>query len=162
MFVNKRKEGFTLIEIVIVLAIAALIMVIVFVAVQGAQRSRRDTQRKKALDSIVGQLENYSANNNGKYPNNNSQWNNSSNSFINLYVDGRGEYVDPTSGNQYSFSNQVASFSDFSDTNTQCASGFKGNSNENGAGSVVYAIDTSTNKYKLRMCLESEDYEYQQ
>ena len=48
------NKGFTLIEIVIVLAIAALIMVIVFLAVQGAQRSQRDTATKNnATKNIV-------------------------------------------------------------------------------------------------------------
>jgi len=159
MRINK-KSGFTLIEIVIVLAIAALIMVIVFVAVAGAQRSRRDTQRKRALDSIVAQLENYSSNNKTIYPKNNVTWNSSASSFVNQYIVGRNEYVDPSSGNQYSFSNQAATFTQFDEINAQCVAGFKGNSNANAAGSVVYAVDPTTNKYKLRMCLENGDYEY--
>jgi prepilin-type N-terminal cleavage/methylation domain-containing protein len=63
-----KRKGFTLIEIVIVLAIAALIMVIVFLAVQGAQRSRRDTQTKNDVNRIIALAENYASANNGNYP----------------------------------------------------------------------------------------------
>ena len=41
-----RRVAGTLIEIVLVLAIAGLLLVIVFLAVSGAQKSRRDSQRK--------------------------------------------------------------------------------------------------------------------
>jgi prepilin-type N-terminal cleavage/methylation domain-containing protein len=59
----KNKQGFTLIEIVIVLSIAALIMIIVFFAVAGAQRSRRDQQRKALAARIVSQLDVWQSNN---------------------------------------------------------------------------------------------------
>jgi prepilin-type N-terminal cleavage/methylation domain-containing protein len=64
----KKEKGFTLIEIVLVLAIAGLLLVIVFLAVSGAQKSRRDTQRKTDLSRIAAQLESYASNNNGLYP----------------------------------------------------------------------------------------------
>ena len=63
-----KKPGFTLIEIVIVLAIAALIMVIVFLAVSGAQRSRRDTVTKNAAYQALVAMATYAGNNNGLYP----------------------------------------------------------------------------------------------
>jgi prepilin-type N-terminal cleavage/methylation domain-containing protein len=65
----KKEKGFTLIEIVLVLAIAGLLLVIVFLAVSGAQKSRRDTQRKNDLSRIAAQLESYASNTNGNYPN---------------------------------------------------------------------------------------------
>ena len=64
----KKEKGFTLIEIVLVLAIAGLLLVIVFLAVSGAQKSRRDSQRKNDLGRIAAALENYASNNNGTYP----------------------------------------------------------------------------------------------
>ena len=64
-----NKKGFTLIEIVLVLAIAALIMVIVFVALQGAQRSRRDTARKNDAGRLLSAIETCASNNNGSYAN---------------------------------------------------------------------------------------------
>ncbi len=63
-----ERKGFTLIEIVIVLAIAALILVIVFLAIQGAQRSRRDTEQRNAAARLLAQMENFAGNNNGTYP----------------------------------------------------------------------------------------------
>jgi prepilin-type N-terminal cleavage/methylation domain-containing protein len=48
-----KKKGFTLIEIVIVLAIAALILVIVFLAVGGAQRSQRDTASQDGAAKMI-------------------------------------------------------------------------------------------------------------
>jgi prepilin-type N-terminal cleavage/methylation domain-containing protein len=62
------RKGFTLIEVVLVLAIAGLILVIVFLAVAGAQLSRRDSQRNNDLSRIASQLEAFSGNNNGNYP----------------------------------------------------------------------------------------------
>ena len=61
-----KKSGFTLIEIVIVLAIAALIMVIVFVAVSGAQRSRRDTEKRSVAAAVLASLTQCASDNKGK------------------------------------------------------------------------------------------------
>ena len=66
--ISRKKSGFTLIEIVIVLAIAALIMVIVFVAVQGAQRSRRDTTSRSNAAATLAAIEQYASNNSGSLP----------------------------------------------------------------------------------------------
>ncbi len=52
-----KKPGFTLIEIVIVLAIAALIMVIVFVATQGALQARRNDQRRSDARRVLAAVE---------------------------------------------------------------------------------------------------------
>jgi len=64
----KKEKGFTLIEIVLVLAIAGLLLVIVFLAVSGAQKSRRDSQRKNDVSRIAAQLESFASNDNGLYP----------------------------------------------------------------------------------------------
>lgn len=158
----KPRKGFTLIEIVIVLAIAALIMIIVFVAVQGTQRSRRNAQRQRALDSIAGQVETYASNNRGKYPSG-SEWNGAGdNTFVKQYIAGRAEYIDPVSGEQYYFNDTSINFTQFDSDSAQCKAGFKGSPNENGAGAVVYAYDSITKKYRLRMCLENADYELKQ
>ena len=62
------RKGFTLIEIVIVLAIAALIMVIVFLAVQGAQRAQRDEFRRTVVNQAAAAFQQYRGNNNGTAP----------------------------------------------------------------------------------------------
>lgn len=58
-----KPTGFTLIEVVLVLAIAGLIMTIVFLAVGGAQRTRRDAARKNNAGRVLAALESYSSNN---------------------------------------------------------------------------------------------------
>lgn len=62
------NKGFTLIEVVIVLAIAALIMVIVFLAVQGANRAQRDTARKNQANQILAAAQQFASNNSGQFP----------------------------------------------------------------------------------------------
>ena len=61
----KRDKGFTLIEIVLVLAIAGLLLVIVFLAVQGANRSRRDAQRKQDAARMLAAITECASNHNG-------------------------------------------------------------------------------------------------
>lgn len=64
----KAKKGFTIIEVVLVLAIAGLIFLMVFVALPALQRSQRDTQRRDDMARFLSQLAQYQANNNGKVP----------------------------------------------------------------------------------------------
>lgn len=64
---NKLKRGFTLVEIVIVLAIAALIMVVVFLAVQGAQRGQRNDTRRSVAGRVLAAAASYQGNNNGAF-----------------------------------------------------------------------------------------------
>jgi prepilin-type N-terminal cleavage/methylation domain-containing protein len=65
---NKRKaSGFTIIEVMIVLAIAGLIMVIVFIAVPQLQRNQRDNARQNIANRIKAEMETYAGNNQGLY-----------------------------------------------------------------------------------------------
>lgn len=66
--VTKSKSGFTIIEVVLVLAIAGLIFLIVFLAVPALQRSQRDTQRKSDSSRALSSLSNYKSNNRGNLP----------------------------------------------------------------------------------------------
>ncbi len=65
---QKADKGFTIIEVMIVLAIAGLIMLIVFLAVPALQRNSRNTQRKSDASRISSAVANYVANNNGRQP----------------------------------------------------------------------------------------------
>lgn len=65
---SKQEQGFTLIEIVIVLAIAAAIMLMVFLAVTGARASQRDTQRRSDVSRMAATMESYASSNSGTYP----------------------------------------------------------------------------------------------
>ncbi|MBI4034600.1 type II secretion system protein [Candidatus Saccharibacteria bacterium] len=62
------ESGFTIIEVVIVLAIAGLIMLIVFLAVPQLQRNSRDQARRAILSRIKAEIENYASNSGGTYP----------------------------------------------------------------------------------------------
>lgn len=65
---KKRQAGFTIIEVLIVLAIAGLIMLIVFLAVPALQRNSRNTQVRSAASGILAAVNEYSTNNNGQLP----------------------------------------------------------------------------------------------
>jgi prepilin-type N-terminal cleavage/methylation domain-containing protein len=65
---TKRAEGFTIIEVMIVLAIAGLIMVIVFIAVPQLQRNQRDNARQNIANRVKAEIETYAGNNQGLYP----------------------------------------------------------------------------------------------
>lgn len=100
---HKHKEGFTIIEVVLVLAIAGLIFLMVFIALPALQRSQRDTQRKNHLSAIAAQLENARSNSKGRYVSDyasNNQLENFISQYITPYED---EYRDPSTGNVYAF-----------------------------------------------------------
>ena len=65
---RKRQSGFTIIEVLIVLAIAGLIMLVVFLAVPALQRNSRNTQRKSDISAILGAVQEYTDNNQGTLP----------------------------------------------------------------------------------------------
>jgi prepilin-type N-terminal cleavage/methylation domain-containing protein len=63
-----KHAGFTIIEVMIVLAIAGLIMGIVFLAIPALQRTNRNTQRKNDASRLAGLVAEYGSNNNGSLP----------------------------------------------------------------------------------------------
>jgi len=65
---KKKDEGFTIIEVLIVLVIAGLIMLIVFLAVPALQRSSRNTQRRDDVAKLLAIAQEFTNNNNGTLP----------------------------------------------------------------------------------------------
>lgn len=65
---QSNDKGFTIIEVMIVLAIAGLILLIVFLAVPALQRNSRNTQRKNDIQATLGAISTYTSNNNGTAP----------------------------------------------------------------------------------------------
>ena len=63
---QSHKKGFTIIEVVLVLAIAGLIFLMVFVALPALQRNQRDTQRRDDYGMLSSAITSYSANNGGR------------------------------------------------------------------------------------------------
>ena len=62
---KSNRKGFTIIEVMIVLAIAGLILLIVFLAVPALQRNSRNTQRKSDINNMLGAISELTANSNG-------------------------------------------------------------------------------------------------
>jgi prepilin-type N-terminal cleavage/methylation domain-containing protein len=92
--VSNNKKGFTIIEVVLVLAVAALIFLIVFLAVPALQRSRRDTARKNDVGRAIAQLESYASSHNGEYPSNVANFNLFKVDFLDNFADpGKGSYT---------------------------------------------------------------------
>ncbi|MBQ7202103.1 type II secretion system protein [Candidatus Saccharibacteria bacterium] len=116
-----NKTGFTIIEVVLVLAIAGLIFIMVFVALPALQRSQRDTSRREDILNFVSEVKKYMISNRGPLPgsgdtidNNtivNVTWNDTlagstggNNKWSGFYRDYLGEkFVDPD-GENYSLS----------------------------------------------------------
>ncbi|NTW61211.1 prepilin-type N-terminal cleavage/methylation domain-containing protein [Candidatus Saccharibacteria bacterium] len=116
----KQRTGFTIIEVVLVLAIAGLIFMMVFIALPALQRTQRDMQRKDDLARMMTELTHYTSNNRGSLPNGTSGWNSFETSYLlanndtfvdpagaasgqsvtdryNLKIDSSGTYTDLTS-----------------------------------------------------------------
>ena len=93
---TQQKKGFTIIEVVLVLAIAGLIFLMVFIALPALQRGQRDSQRRDDVSRVVSQLTSYATNNRGSLPGALDT------SFLNNYMKASdGEFQDPKSGSTY-------------------------------------------------------------
>ena len=69
---NKKqmnKSGFTIIEVVLVMAVAGLIFVMVFAALPALQVSSRDTQRRESVMTLISKIKDFQTNNRGALPN---------------------------------------------------------------------------------------------
>lgn len=97
---QKKSSGFTIIEVVLVLAIAGLIFLMVFIALPALQRNQRDTQRKNDLSRLQTAVNNYQSNNRGSLPNADSaSWNTFATNYLKV---GGDSFADPTRGD-YTF-----------------------------------------------------------
>lgn len=116
------KGGFTIIEVVLVLAIAGLIFLMVFLAYPALRRSQQDSQRQSQLGEMTAAVQKFQQNNNGRLPtdgstpaqeggdeikldegwpcNNSSSTSNSAVCFIRNYMNGAtneyNEWIDPS------------------------------------------------------------------
>lgn len=95
----KKEGGFTIIEVVLVLAIAGLIFLIVFLALPALQRSQRDTQRKNDLSRFMSQLTQYQSNHQGAIPNDAVGVTTNWSAFVSAYLtNNNSAFGDPQSG----------------------------------------------------------------
>ena len=63
-----KEKGFTIIEVVLVLAIAGLIFLMVFLALPALQSSQRDSARKNDVSIVASAVSTYTGNNRGAVP----------------------------------------------------------------------------------------------
>lgn len=98
---KQKQKGFTIIEVVLVLAIAGLIFLMVFIALPALQRSQRDTQRKHDLAGVITQVNSYQSNNRGKAPQDQNDWKTLLDDYLHA---GGDEFTDPN-GTAYAFTN---------------------------------------------------------
>lgn len=63
---NRKESGFTIVEVMIVLAIAGLIILVVFLAVPALQRNSRNTQRSSDAGLVGGAVNECLSNRNGQ------------------------------------------------------------------------------------------------
>jgi len=68
MKIQRKEKGFTIIEVVLVLAIAGLIFLMVFIALPALQRGQRDTARKNDVSVVSSAVSTYTGNNRGEFP----------------------------------------------------------------------------------------------
>ena len=87
------KNGFTIIEVVLVLAIAGLIFLMVFIALPALQRNQRDTQRKDDVGRFMSAINSYQSNNRGSVPETQTEVT----TFVQQYLlQGGDSFVDPS------------------------------------------------------------------
>ena len=102
---SSQKPAFTIIEVVLVLAIAGLIFLMVFIALPTSQRNQRDTRRKNDMSRLKTAMDSYKSNDRGNLPWGTDRygvWSQSDNFGINYLKADQGEFGDPSSG-RYAF-----------------------------------------------------------
>ena len=124
---TKSKKGFTIIEVVLVLAIAGLIFLMVFIALPALQRSQRDTQRRDDMARFMSQLSQYQSNNAGKVPKTINEYNSGTGEerkgFIPNYLEAGGDsFNDPSTGEPY----EVVDVSSCKGQGNECKNNSKG------------------------------------
>ena len=87
---KNNKKGFTIIEVVLVLAIAGLIFLMVFIALPALQRSQRNTRRRQDMARILSAFNDFQANNNGEMPTGSTTDTNGVTKFMERYVGAAG------------------------------------------------------------------------
>ena len=98
---SSQKPAFTIIEVVLVLAIAGLIFLMVFIALPALQRNQRDTQRKNDMSRLKTAMDSYKSNDRGNLPWGTDRygvWSQSDNFGINYLKADQGEFNDPSRG----------------------------------------------------------------
>ena len=146
MFKNLRKqaEGFTIIEVMIVLVIAAVILLIVFLAVPALQRNSRNTQRKNDVASVLSAMNEYANNNGGKYPTTAQQQSDAlANAKLGFYQSGNVTYGSTSTANPSNTENAVIV------VNGDCATSGGTVVAKNRTVAVMYTVETGSSPQNI-------------
>jgi prepilin-type N-terminal cleavage/methylation domain-containing protein len=65
---SRDNRGFTIIETMIVLAVAGLILLLIFEAIPALERSSRNNQRRQDVQTILAAVSHYELNDSGNFP----------------------------------------------------------------------------------------------
>lgn len=154
---TQKDRGFTIIEVVLVLAIAGLIFLMVFLALPALQRGQRDAQRKDDISRISTQIQNYASANKGSIPTT-AQMTTATTGFVVRYLGGSAtvagsEYQDPGTGTGYTITTTTA---DPTDGQINYQTGFICGTD----GATTAPTTASTRKYVLRIKLEGQTSPY--
>ena len=153
----KTNPAFTIIEVVLVLAIAGLIFLMVFIALPGLQRNQRDTQRKNDMSRLKTAIDSYKANNRGKVPEfsiigyANMPFS-TTELGVNYLKAGEGEFKDPN-GEEYLARAANTRAVGFKETSNSSNSVFVTFSKKCGSDGALVEAD-GTNNYAIQYVLE--------
>lgn len=151
------ESGFTIIEVVLVLAVAALIFLMVFNAFGMLQRGEHDSRRTKTLSQITLQIDNYSSSSRNMIPSMNKI-----NTFVEKYLGGSGnvagrDYTDPSTGEGYVFTATSSDPTELGEINYQtgviCTD--DGGVTKSGAGRRNYALRTKLENQSSLLCVDN-------
>ena len=95
-----KQKGFTIIEVVLVLAIAALIFLMVFIALPALQRNQRDGARKEVVGKVTSAITTYQSNKRGIQP--------GSGADLKGYVDGVDVAAEAVKGDKGNYSSSTS------------------------------------------------------
>jgi prepilin-type N-terminal cleavage/methylation domain-containing protein len=152
---KRKSEGFTIIEVLIVLAIAGLIMVVVFLAVPNLQRNQRNTARRQDASTILTGADNQVSNANGSMPTDLSFYDLTTSNQLGGLTVGSGTSGTLTanqinlralsSGNTYSATAPTTGDAVLVATNAQCVSGTTNQvSYKSRSIAVIYTVEKSS------------------
>lgn len=161
MNIRKKETGFTIIEVVLVLAIAGLIFLMVFIALPALQRNQRDTQRKNDLSRAMTALNSFASNNRGAVPTESTVNTTFKTGYLTVsgdsFLDPQGAGSSDSSATSYIFNTTSAATGDLSagfSTDTQNTIYYAVGRVCNAAGGELAPTGAGSRKVTMRMYLE--------
>ena len=148
------QKGFTIIEVVLVLAIAGLIFLVVFLALPQLQESRRDTQRRSDMGRLLAAMTTYAGSNNGRYPTTADDFDNLVRNYLPLDPE-EDDFKYPGTGRRYDWSLQNVSQQPdqqgelFMYANARCEGDGAVRDDQNSARDVAVMVYLENGKYCL-------------